>query len=130
MGAGFAADSLQRQQGGTAPSPGITVFLPRGAAMFGAMKQHLTQQLADIQTAGLFKHERVLTSPQRAHVGVPSRPDVLNMCANNYLGLASHPDVVVAAHAALDRWGYGLASVRFICGTQEPHKELERKLAE
>ncbi len=98
--------------------------------MFTAIKQHLTDQLASIRSAGLYKPERVLTTPQRAHVGVPQRADVLNMCANNYLGLANHPAVVAAAHAALDRWGNGLASVRFICGTQEEHKQLERKIAE
>src|SRR5262249_24827455 len=78
--------------------------------------------------AGLYKGERVLASPQRARVGVAGR-EVLNLCANNYLGLANHPEVVRAAHEALDRWGYGLASVRFICGTQQPHKELEAALA-
>ena len=72
----------------------------------------------------------MLTSPQQAHVGVQGRTDVLNMCANNYLGLANHPEVVQAAHEALDHWGYGLASVRFICGTQQPHKELERAISE
>ena len=72
----------------------------------------------------------MLTSPQQAHVGVQGKPDVLNMCANNYLGLADHPEVVQAAHEALDRWGNGMASVRFICGTQEPHKELERAITE
>jgi glycine C-acetyltransferase len=72
----------------------------------------------------------VITSHQGAHITTTARPDVLNLCANNYLGLADHPDVIVAAHEALDQWGYGLASVRFICGTQQPHKELESKLSE
>jgi glycine C-acetyltransferase len=98
--------------------------------MFGAMREHLQQQLAEIRSAGLWKPERILTSPQRAHVAVLDRPDVLNMCANNYLGLANHPEVIAAAHEALDRWGYGLASVRFICGTQELHKQMERALSE
>lgn len=98
--------------------------------MFGPMKQHLAAQLAEIRAAGLFKNERVLTSPQRAKVAVENRPPVLNFCANNYLGLADHPEVIAAAHAALDQWGFGLASVRFICGTQQPHKHLEAKLAE
>jgi glycine C-acetyltransferase len=98
--------------------------------MFGAMREHLQQQLAEIRSAGLWKPERILTSPQRAHVAVLDRPDVLNMCANNYLGLANHPEVIRAAHEALDRWGYGLASVRFICGTQELHKQMERALSE
>src|SRR5271165_886213 len=97
--------------------------------MFGAMKDHLVNQLAEIRAAGLYKNERVLTTPQRSHIGVPQRQDVLNFCANNYLGLADHPDVIAAARAALDRWGYGLASVRFICGTQEIHKELEGTLS-
>jgi glycine C-acetyltransferase len=98
--------------------------------MFGAMKSYLAGQLGEIRAAGLFKGERVLTTPQKAHVGVDGKPSVLNMCANNYLGLADDPAVIAAAHAALDDWGYGLASVRFICGTQEPHKLLEKKIAE
>ena len=93
--------------------------------MYGALQQHLAGQLDEIRSAGLWKGERVLTSPQQAHVGVRGQADVLNMCANNYLGLADHPEVVAAAHEALDRWGNGMASVRFICGTQQPHKELE-----
>jgi len=98
--------------------------------MYGIFKEHLTTELSGIRSAGLYKHERILTTPQQAHVGVPQRADVLNMCANNYLGLANHPAVIAAAHSALDRWGNGLASVRFICGTQEEHKQLERKIAE
>lgn len=98
--------------------------------MYGELQQHLIQQLNEIRSAGLYKSERVITSPQQAHIGVTGRPSVLNMCANNYLGLADHPEIVTAAHKALDQWGYGLASVRFICGTQAPHKELERKLSE
>jgi glycine C-acetyltransferase len=98
--------------------------------MYSAIQQHLAAQLEAIREAGLFKGERVLSTPQRAHVGVQGRPDVLNMCANNYLGLADHPEVVRAAHEALDRWGNGMASVRFICGTQEPHKALERAITE
>lgn len=87
-------------------------------------------QLDDIRAGGLFKGERVLSSPQGARITVESGASVLNMCANNYLGLANHPEVVAAAHEALDRWGFGLSSVRFICGTQSIHKELERKLTE
>src|SRR5271157_5235887 len=98
--------------------------------MYGAFQEKLALQLAEIRNAGLWKGERVLTSPQQAHVGVSGRSDVLNMCANNYLGLADHPEVVRAAHEALDRWGNGMASVRFICGTQQPHKELERAISE
>jgi glycine C-acetyltransferase len=98
--------------------------------MYGAIRNHLADQLESIRAAGLFKAERLITTPQRAHVDVVDRPRVLNMCANNYLGLANHPEVVAAAREALDRWGYGLASVRFICGTQQLHKELEKKIAE
>jgi glycine C-acetyltransferase len=98
--------------------------------MYGRLQEQLTQQLDELRTAGLFKRERILTSPQQAHVVVLGRPAVLNMCANNYLGLADHPDVVAAAHHALEHWGYGLASVRFICGTQQVHKQLEKSLSE
>src|SRR5687767_14939528 len=96
--------------------------------MLGAFRQHLEKQLADIRAAGLYKNERVITTPQDARIRVASGAEVLNMCANNYLGLAEHPEVVRAAHDGLDKWGYGLASVRFICGTQEIHKQLEQKL--
>ena len=97
--------------------------------MFERMREHLTQQLQEIRDAGLEKPERVIDSPQGSTVAVMER-DVLNLCANNYLGLADHPEVVRAAKEALDRWGYGMASVRFICGTQEVHKELEAGLTE
>jgi glycine C-acetyltransferase len=98
--------------------------------MYGAMKQHLAGQLSEIKKAGLFKGERILSTAQQPHVAVQGGTDVLNMCANNYLGLANHPEVVQAAHVALDKWGNGLASVRFICGTQEPHKQLEKAISE
>ncbi len=98
--------------------------------MFGPFQDHLRQQLSDIRSAGLYKNERVITTPQTAHIRVADGREVLNMCANNYLGLADDPAVVAAGHAALDRWGYGLASVRFICGTQELHKSLEGALSE
>ena len=98
--------------------------------MYGATKERLTQELEGIQAAGLYKNERVLTTPQDAHVRVGDGGAVLNMCANNYLGLAEHPEVLAAAREALDRWGYGLASVRFICGTQGMHKQLEARLSE
>ncbi len=98
--------------------------------MFGPMQQHLTDQLAQIRANGLFKGERVITTPQNAHIRVGDGAFVLNMCANNYLGLAQHPAVIEAARAALDQWGYGMASVRFICGTQGVHKQLEQKLSE
>jgi glycine C-acetyltransferase len=92
----------------------------------GAVAAQVAGELAEIREAGLEKPERVLTTPQRARVEVRGgERSVLNMCANNYLGLADHPDVIAAAHEALDRWGFGMASVRFICGTQELHKELE-----
>jgi len=97
--------------------------------MFERMRSHLTQQLQEIRDAGLEKPERVIGSPQGATVAVMDK-DVLNLCANNYLGLADHPAVVAAAKEALDRWGYGMASVRFICGTQEVHKELEETLSD
>jgi glycine C-acetyltransferase len=98
--------------------------------MYQSIRQHLAGQIDEIRHAGLFKGERILSSPQQAHVGVKGWPEVLNMCANNYLGLANHPEVVKAAHEALEHWGNGLASVRFICGTQEPHKALEKALSE
>jgi glycine C-acetyltransferase len=97
--------------------------------MYGATKERLTRELEDIQAAGLHKSERVIMTPQDAHVRVGDSGPLLNLCANNYLGLAEHPDVLTAAHDALDRWGYGLASVRFICGTQGVHKELEAALS-
>jgi glycine C-acetyltransferase len=97
--------------------------------MFESMRSHLVTQLEEIREAGLWKPERVIESPQGANVAVAER-EVLNLCANNYLGLADHPEVVAAAKNALDRWGYGMASVRFICGTQEVHKELEAALTD
>src|SRR6202789_3110138 len=92
-------------------------------------KEHVLRVLSEIGSAGLTKRERVIATPQGAHIAVAGGAHVLNFCANNYLGLADHPSVVAAAHAALDRWGYGLASVRFICGTQEVHKDLEAALS-
>lgn len=97
--------------------------------MTPAYRAHLEKALADIEAAGLYKRERIIATPQGAQVGVAGR-EVLNFCANNYLGLSAHPAVIAAAHAAFDRWGYGLSSVRFICGTQEIHKELEAKLSD
>ncbi|MGH3663487.1 MAG: glycine C-acetyltransferase [Micromonosporaceae bacterium] len=101
--------------------------------MFTTMREELTAALRDIRDAGLHKTERVIASPQRARVSVSdgSRDEpALNFCANNYLGLADHPGVIAAAKAALDEWGFGMASVRFICGTQTIHKQLEQRLAE
>ena len=88
----------------------------------------LDEQVAQIRESGLYKKERVITSPQGAAITVKPGGEVINFCANNYLGLSDHPAVVKAAHAALDRWGYGMSSVRFICGTQDIHKELEGRL--
>ena len=97
--------------------------------MFAKVRSELSAQLEEIRSEGLFKPERVIVSPQQATVTVSDGSEVLNLCANNYLGLADDARVVAAAKDALDRWGYGMASVRFICGTQEVHKELERRLA-
>jgi len=98
--------------------------------VFGEFQKHIEKQLADIRAAGLYKSERVITTPQDSRIRVATGAEVLNMCANNYLGLAEHPEVLRAAHDGLDKWGYGLASVRFICGTQQIHKQLEQKLSE
>lgn len=98
--------------------------------MFESTRAQYDAQLREIREAGLYKSERILAGPQNPRVDLPDRKSVLNLCANNYLGLADHPEVVRAAHEALDRWGYGLSSVRFICGTQEIHKQLERRLSE
>lgn len=97
--------------------------------MYGEFKNHLEQQLDEIEQQGLTRSERILQSAQGKSIRVKSG-QVLNLCANNYLGLAQHPDITAAAKASLDRWGYGLASVRFICGTQSIHKELENKLSD
>jgi len=93
-----------------------------------AFLERLRGELAALTEAGLYKRERVITSPQGSEIGVRTGAEVLNFCANNYLGLSADPRVVEAAHAALDRWGYGMSSVRFICGTQEIHTELEQRL--
>ena len=91
---------------------------------------HLSGVVDEIRDAGLYKQERIITTPQDAHIRVAGGAEVLNMCANNYLGLAEHPEVARAAHDGLDNWGYGLSSVRFICGTQAIHRELEERLSE
>ena len=93
------------------------------------LRDDLRGRLDEIRAAGLYKSEHLISSPQSARVRVVDRGQVLNLCANNYLGLADHPAIVAAAHEALERWGYGMASVRFICGTQEAHRELEERLA-
>jgi glycine C-acetyltransferase len=97
--------------------------------MFGKMKHDLAGELHDLEEQGLYKQERIITSPQGSHISVGSGETVLNFCANNYLGLSNHPEVITAAKNAMDQWGYGLSSVRFICGTQEQHLELERKVS-
>lgn len=98
--------------------------------MFGSMREYLQKEIENIKGNGLYKGERIITSPQKAMIDVKGGQKVLNLCANNYLGLASHPAIIEAAKASYDKWGYGLSSVRFICGTQEIHKDLERKLSE
>ena len=97
--------------------------------MYGEFQNHLLETLEGIRAAGLAKLERVIATPQSAHIATVGGAEVLNLCANNYLGLTSNPVLIAAAHAALDRWGYGMASVRFICGTQQIHKELEQRIS-
>ena len=97
--------------------------------MFASVQQEIDGELDEIRSAGLFKAERVIVSPQGSSIRVADGEEVLNLCANNYLGLADDPRIVTAAKEALDRWGYGLASVRFICGTQDVHKQLEQRIS-
>ncbi|AXE17410.1 glycine C-acetyltransferase [Runella rosea] len=98
--------------------------------MYGSIKEDLQKELAAIREAGLYKTERIIVTPQSSVIAVQDGREVLNFCANNYLGLSSHPEVIKAAHEALDTHGFGMSSVRFICGTQDIHKELERQTAE
>ena len=98
--------------------------------MNNIFKAHLEEQITSIREAGTYKDERIIMTPQGSVIRVADGEEVLNFCANNYLGLAKHPAVVDAAKQAIDDWGYGLASVRFICGTQGIHKQLEEKLSE
>lgn len=98
--------------------------------MYGKMQEHLQTELKAIKEAGLFKDERIIVSPQKAEIKVKSGQEVLNFCANNYLGLSNHPKLIEAAKKALDERGYGMSSVRFICGTQDLHKELEHTISE
>ena len=98
--------------------------------MYGKLKHYLSEELAQIETNGLMKRERIITTPQGPQVSVSTGEEVVIMCANNYLGLSSHPEVIQASKDALDSHGFGMSSVRFICGTQDIHKELERKIAE
>lgn len=97
--------------------------------MRGEFYQQLTNDLETARAEGLFKEERIITSAQQADITVADGSHVINFCANNYLGLANHPDLIAAAKAGMDSHGFGMASVRFICGTQDSHKELEQKLA-
>jgi len=97
--------------------------------MFAAMKSHIAQELQQIRANGLYKAERIITSPQDARITITTGQKVLNLCANNYLGLADHPAVIRAAQDSYAKWGYGLSSVRFICGTQQIHKQLEKKIS-
>ena len=98
--------------------------------MIAEFEKQVSQTLEEIKSQGLFKTERIITSPQDAHIAITGGKRVLNMCANNYLGLADHPALIAAAKEALDTHGFGMASVRFICGTQDIHKELEASLYE
>ena len=97
--------------------------------MYGKIKENLTKEIQSIHDAGLYKGERIIMTPQGAEIEVKGGREVLNFCANNYLGLSSHPKVIEAAHKTLDEWGYGMSSVRFICGTQDIHKILEQKIS-
>ena len=98
--------------------------------MYDSLKAHIKQQLGQIRDGGLYKEERLITTPQSSRIGVVGGREVLNFCANNYLGLSNDPRVIAAAKASYERWGFGLSSVRFICGTQQLHKQLEAKLSE
>ena len=98
--------------------------------MYGKFQDHLQEELANIENAGLYKNERIITSPQSANIEINTGENVLNFCANNYLGLSNHPELIKAAKDALDTHGYGMSSVRFICGTQNLHKTLEQKIAD
>ncbi|WP_276168755.1 glycine C-acetyltransferase [Zobellia alginiliquefaciens] len=98
--------------------------------MYGKIKEHLEQELASIKDEGLYKSERIITTPQGAEIKISTGEEVINFCANNYLGLSSHPEVIQAAKDTLDSHGFGMSSVRFICGTQDIHKELEKKIAD
>ena len=98
--------------------------------MYKKMQKHLQQELVSIEEAGLFKDERIIITPQMAEIKVKSGQEVLNFCANNYLGLSNNPRLIKAAKKALDNRGYGMSSVRFICGTQDLHKELEHTITE
>ena len=97
--------------------------------MYGNIKEHLQNELKRIEEAGLFKNERIIVTPQSAKIKIETGQEVLNFCANNYLGLSDHPRLITAAKNALDNRGYGMSSVRFICGTQDYHKDLENTIS-
>ena len=96
--------------------------------MYGKIKDHLERELEEIKANGLYKKERIITSPQDAAISISTGEEVLNFCANNYLGLSSNKEVIQAAKDAMDSHGFGVSSVRFICGTQDIHKKLEQKI--
>ena len=98
--------------------------------MYGNIKKHLQAELQTIEDNGIFKKERIITSPQGTEITISTGEKVINFCSNNYLGLSSHPEVIKAAKEALDTHGFGMSSVRFICGTQDIHKKLEKKISE
>ena len=98
--------------------------------MYGSIKEHLQKEIEEIKENGLYKKERIITSPQGAVIKISTGQEVINFCANNYLGLSSHPEVIQAAKDTMDTHGFGMSSVRFICGTQDIHKELEAKIAD
>ena len=107
----------------------MSIFEENDNNMYGKIKEELKKTLLGLNDKGLYKHERIITSPQGSVIEVDHTLKVLNFCANNYLGLANHPEIVAAAHEALDRWGFGLSSVRFICGTQAIHRQLEESVS-
>lgn len=109
---------------------GVQIITERGNLNMKKAYDIFRSELASIKDAGTFKDERIITTPQKARIDTTMTKGVLNMCANNYLGLADNPDIIAAAKASYDKWGFGLSSVRFICGTQQIHKQLERKLAD
>jgi glycine C-acetyltransferase len=98
--------------------------------MYGTIKEHLSKEIQEIKDKGLYKTERIITSPQSAVIKISTGEEVINFCSNNYLGLSDHPEVIQAAKDAMDSHGFGMSSVRFICGTQDIHKELEQKIAD
>ena len=107
----------------------VLLLSQKNKTMLGKFQKQLQDELVNITDSGLFKKERIITNPQGASIKISNGEEVLNFCANNYLGLSSHPDVIKAAKDALDTHGYGMSSVRFICGTQDIHKNLEAKIS-